>query len=189
MAKKTNNKKKEPSRRLRTVPCATTAQILGGLAAKTTSATAVKRKWAKPYRKLVQLRNQLLRQKEDLSQEVNEQVPLPSMHLADSGTDSFQRDFALGLMSSHQNALYEIDEALKRIENGTYGICEITGQPIAIARLEAVPWTRFSMEAEKQLERDGNVRSAHVGDLTMVREGEHWGPEDSDEQEEKKEKD
>ena len=50
--------------------------------------------------------------------------------MADSGTDNFDRDFALSLLSSDQDAVYEIEEALKRIEKNTYGICELTGKPI-----------------------------------------------------------
>jgi RNA polymerase-binding transcription factor DksA len=55
------------------------------------------------------------------------------------------------LASFEQEALYEIDAALKRIEDGTYGICELTGKPIPWERLEAIPWTRFSLEAQNQL--------------------------------------
>ena len=52
------------------------------------------------------------------------------MHQADAGSDAYDRDFALSLLSQEQDALYEIDQALKRIEVGTYGICEMSGKPI-----------------------------------------------------------
>src|SRR4030095_13860806 len=52
------------------------------------------------------------------------------MHQADAGSDAYDRDFALSLLSQEQDALYEIDEALKRIELGTYGKCEMSGKPI-----------------------------------------------------------
>jgi RNA polymerase-binding transcription factor DksA len=75
-------------------------------------------------------------------------------HMADAGTDTFDRDFALSLVSSEQEALTEIDAAIKRIKDGTYGTCEITGKPIAKERLSAVPFTRYSAEAQKDIERN-----------------------------------
>ena len=60
------------------------------------------------------------------------------MHQADAGSDAYDRDFALSLLSQEQDALYEIEEALKRVDAGTYGICEMSGKPIPHARLEAI---------------------------------------------------
>lgn len=73
-------------------------------------------------------------------------------HLADAGTDTFNRDFTLGLVSSEQDLLFEIDAAFQRIFDGTYGICEITGQTIGKERLLAVPFTRFSIEGQQKYE-------------------------------------
>lgn len=75
-------------------------------------------------------------------------------HMADAGTDTFDRDFALSLVSSEQEALTEIDAAIKRVHDGTYGICEVTGKPIAKERLLAVPFTRYSAEAQKEIEKN-----------------------------------
>ncbi|MFO1446604.1 MAG: TraR/DksA C4-type zinc finger protein [Opitutaceae bacterium] len=75
-------------------------------------------------------------------------------HMADAGTDTFDRDFALSLVSSEQEALSEIEAAIQRIRAGTYGICEITQKPIAKERLLAVPFTRYSAEAQKEIERN-----------------------------------
>jgi RNA polymerase-binding transcription factor DksA len=75
-------------------------------------------------------------------------------HMADAGTDTFDRDFALSLVSSEQEALTEIEAAIKRVKEGTYGTCEITGKPIAKERLSAVPFTRYSAEAQKDIERN-----------------------------------
>ncbi len=74
-------------------------------------------------------------------------------HMADAGTDTFDRDFALSLVSSEQEALSEVEAAIKRIKAGTYGICEVTGKPIARERLLAVPFTRHSAEAQKEIEK------------------------------------
>jgi len=75
-------------------------------------------------------------------------------HMADAGTDTFDRDFALSLVSNEQEALSEIDAAITRIKNGTYGVCETTGKPIAKDRLLAVPFTRYSTEAQKDIEKN-----------------------------------
>ena len=75
------------------------------------------------------------------------------MHQADAGSDAYDRDFALSLLSQEQDALYEIDQALKRIELGTYGVCEMSGKPIPHARLEAIPFARFTVECQSQLEK------------------------------------
>lgn len=85
-------------------------------------------------------------------------------HMADAGTDTFDRDFALSLVSNEQEALSEIEAAIKRIHAGTYGICESTQKPIAKERLLAVPFTRYSAEAKKQVERHSH-RSIERGGL------------------------
>jgi RNA polymerase-binding transcription factor DksA len=79
------------------------------------------------------------------------------MHQADAGSDAYDRDFALSLLSQEQDALYEIDEALKRIEVGTYGKCEMSGKPIPHARLEAIPFARFTVECQSQLEKQSKA--------------------------------
>ncbi len=73
--------------------------------------------------------------------------------LSDQGTDTFDREFALNQLSSEQDVLFEIDEAIRRIENGTYGICEMTNEPINIERLEALPYVRHSIKAQSELEK------------------------------------
>ncbi|MCX7818929.1 MAG: TraR/DksA C4-type zinc finger protein [Kiritimatiellae bacterium] len=77
-----------------------------------------------------------------------------AVHMADQGTDNFDREFALSLVSNEQEILYEIDEALHRIDAGTYGICELTGRPIEIERLKVLPYARYCREAQEQLERN-----------------------------------
>jgi RNA polymerase-binding transcription factor DksA len=79
------------------------------------------------------------------------------MHQADAGSDAYDRDFALSLLSQEQDALYEIDQALKRIELGTYGVCEMSGKNIPRARLEAIPFARFTVECQSQLEKQSKA--------------------------------
>jgi RNA polymerase-binding protein DksA len=79
------------------------------------------------------------------------------IHMADIGTDNYEQEFIIGLMDSERKLLHEIDDALQRIEEGTYGICEGTGKTIPKARLEAQPWARYCVEYAKKLE-EGSVR-------------------------------
>ena len=74
------------------------------------------------------------------------------IHMADLGTDNYEQEFALGLMDSERRLITEIDEALQRIEAGTYGICLGTGKPIPRARLEAQPWARYCVEYARMVE-------------------------------------
>ena len=150
---------------------ATAAAILGQAVSKSKSAAAPKRikaEWQKYYNRLLELREQLLHQMNGLAKESAQEMPGYSLHMADSGTDNFDRDFALSLLSSDQDAVYEIEEALKRIEKKTYGTCELTGKTIPKARLEAIPWTRFTVEAQAQLEREGALRQRRLGQLGTI---------------------
>lgn len=82
------------------------------------------------------------------------------IHMADLGTDNYEQEFALGLMDSERKLLKEIDDALDRIEQGIYGICEGTGKPIPKARLEAQPWARYCVEYARQIEQGLVPRSS-----------------------------
>ncbi len=75
------------------------------------------------------------------------------IHMADLGTDNYEQEFVLGLMDSERQLLKETDDALERIEKGTYGICEGTGKRIPKARLEANPWARYRVEYARMLEQ------------------------------------
>ena len=84
------------------------------------------------------------------------------MHPADAGTDAYDRDFALNLLSHEHDALYEIDQALQRIHLGTYGICEGSGKPIPRERLQAIPFARFTVEVQSRIERENRARRTAV---------------------------
>jgi len=79
------------------------------------------------------------------------------IHMADLGTDNYEQEFVLGLMDSERKLVREIDDALQRMEEETYGVCEGTGKPISKARLEAQPWARYCVEYARMLEQ-GIVR-------------------------------
>jgi RNA polymerase-binding transcription factor DksA len=74
-------------------------------------------------------------------------------HMADMGSDNYEIDNILGLMDSEIKILLEINDALSRIENGTYGICEINGELIPKARLEAIPWARCCITCASLVEK------------------------------------
>lgn len=162
----------EPTRK-KAVTSATAAAILGqpvagGVRHVRVGSSRVRPEWTSYYQNLMDLRERLVHQMDGLAKESAEEMASYSLHMADSGTDNFDRDFALSLLSSDQDALYEIEEAIKRIEKHTYGICELTGKPIPKARLEAIPWTRFTVEAQAQLEREGALRQRRLGALGTV---------------------
>lgn len=75
------------------------------------------------------------------------------IHMADIGTDNYEQEFTLGLIESERQVLREIEEALDRMRNGTYGLCVATGQPIGRARLKAHPWARHCYAYKLQLEK------------------------------------
>ena len=150
---------------------ATTAAILGrplGKNGVALDAKKIKPEWLGFYNNLLELRDQLRAQMSGLAKESAQELPGYSLHMADSGTDNFDRDFALSLLSSDQDAVFEIEEALKRIERKTYGVCELTNKTIPRVRLEAIPWTRFTVEAQAQLEKDGALKSRRLGALGSV---------------------
>ena len=172
------------------LPGATVASILGqssvaSVRARSPGPAKIKPEWAKYYQNLLELRERLLNQMNGLAKESAEEMSSYSLHMADSGTDNFDRDFALSLLSSDQDAVYEIEEALKRIEKDTYGICELTSKPIPRARLDAIPWTRFTVDAQAQLEREGALRQRRLGALGSV---DSAGAVEVDEEEEAEEK-
>ena len=170
---------------------ATSAAILGNLGktAKQIASSQPKKtkpEWLSYQENLIDLRERLTNQMTGLAKESAVEMDNYSLHMADSGTDNFDRDFALSLLSSDQDAVYEIEEALKRIERGTYGVCELTGKNIPKARLEAIPWARFTVEAQGQLEKEGALRSRKLGSLRTVDESSASIELDDDEEPEEK---
>ena len=159
------------------VKAASLADILGFNPKRTKSVevieeNAVPEKFRRYYRILVDMRAQLTEGIERHSEESLKRsakddagdLSAYGQNMADGGINTFDRDFVLSLVSSEQEALSEIDSAIKRIREGTYGTCEVTGKPIAKERLLAVPFTRYSTEAQKQIEKN-RYRSRAQSDL------------------------
>jgi RNA polymerase-binding transcription factor DksA len=141
-------------------------------------------KWAEHHRRLTGLRQEILDGRDAQSRSAQEELSSFSEHMADAATDSYDRDCALALLSSAQEALYQIDQALARIADGTYGICELTGKPIERERLKTIPWTRFSLAAQAQLEARGMASRPQLGKLgscTRALDSEEPGEEELEE--------
>ncbi len=83
-------------------------------------------------------------------------LSLMPIHMADIGTDNYEQEFTIALISNEQTTLKKIDAALERIRKGTYGICEGTGKPIPKARLRVKPWARYRVEHKRHLEENGS---------------------------------
>jgi DnaK suppressor protein len=83
------------------------------------------------------------------------------IHMADIGTANYEQEFALGLLDGERKLLREINDALQRIEERTYGVCEGTGKEISKARLEANPWARYCVEYARMVEQ-GLVKEGQV---------------------------
>lgn len=102
------------------------------------------------------------------------------MHTGDAGSDAYDRDFALSLLSQERDSLFEIDAALKKIQDGTYGLCEISGKQIPHARLEALPFARYTVECQAELEKTNRLHRVRqpVTSLFGLNEDEGDGEEE-----------
>ena len=110
---------------------------------------------------LLEKRREILRNVSEIEEETLKKSRLDAsgdlssmpIHMADLGSDNYEQEFVLGLMDSERKLLQEIDDALQRIEEGAYGICEGTDKPIPKARLKAQPWARYCVEYARSLEK------------------------------------
>lgn len=114
----------------------------------------IDRRWAWHYQTLQKYRRHLLAQEARHLQEVARPVEAEVADIAERGEDQAERDFAAALLKREPGALAKIEGALRRIEAGTYGICQVTGRPIPDERLRAVPWTAHLREVEARTESD-----------------------------------
>lgn len=104
---------------------------------------------------LEDLRNRLTHSLKDSTEEVKkgDEASAYTQHQADKGTDDFDRTVTLELTSQEYTVLKYIDRALQKIEENTYGICDITGEEISRSRLEAVPYATMTVKAQEMLEK------------------------------------
>jgi RNA polymerase-binding transcription factor DksA len=132
-------------------------------------------KWRWHFRVLLALQGQLFQARKELRTAAAEPIEPHSLDEADSATDEFDHDLALTQLSAEQDALYEVNAALDRVQDGSYGRCQETGRAIPAARLRAVPWTRFTREVEARRERNGVANKARMSQPGTVRDlGRIW---------------
>lgn len=113
--------------------------------------TSIPKRWAWHYRALLRVRETLLRNRDEHTSEVRTALERGGEDDIDRATDKSERDTLLAEIRVEEAELSEVDAALERIRRGTYGICELTGRPISAVRLRAIPWTRLSQQAARQL--------------------------------------
>ena len=111
---------------------------------------------------------------QSLLREMGELSDIPK-DVTDAGTGSFEVESILGLMDSERKLLEQIDEALKRIEDGRYGICEGGGEVIPKKRLDAIPWAKYCIDCANRAEK-GLVR----GDNSLGHSGYYYGTDEED---------
>jgi len=112
--------------------------------------------------KLFALRDELYAQVKELSEnnlmksskETSGDLSGHTLHMADVAGDHYEREFNLGLMSSERDQIHLIDEALRRIEDNTYGICQTCSKDISKKRLDAMPHARFCIDCKKKREEE-----------------------------------
>ncbi len=102
------------------------------------------------------------------------------MHQGDAGSDAYDRDFALSVLAKEQDALYEIEQALRRIDRGVYGVCEMSGKTIPQARLEAIPFARLTVECQAQWEKEYGNRRFRPSNEVGFSGGQYQDDEDSE---------
>jgi len=140
---------------------ATTADILGPI-----GASRIPPKWRKHHERLSDERDRLMKRNFSSSTASNAKMD----DLTDAASEESETNLSLVAAGATKNTLSEVLDALHRIELGTYGICEITGEPIEADRIEAIPWARYSLQGQNELEKNGLGRKYGLAPLESLRE-------------------
>lgn len=172
---------------------ATKTSMKGGkeISADTTKSTASRSAHSpsfinKQKQRLLDLRDELLDAMSGMTRDTIRNAPEGSeasgsgQHQGDAGSDAYDRDFALSVLAKEQDALYEIEQALRRIQSGSYGICEISGNKIPSMRLEAIPFARLTVECQAQWEKEYGNRRFRPSNEVGFSGGNYGDDEDSD---------
>jgi RNA polymerase-binding transcription factor DksA len=140
----------------------------------------------KQRQRLLDLRDELVDSMSGMTRDTIRNAPEGSeasgsgQHQGDAGSDAYDRDFALSVLAKEQDALYEIEQALRRIQAGTYGVCEISSNKIPQARLEAIPFARLTVECQAQWEKEYGKRRFRPSNEVGFSGGNQIDDEDSD---------
>jgi RNA polymerase-binding transcription factor DksA len=158
------------------------APATGGTNGATHSAAFIQ----KQKQRLLDLRDELVDSMSGMTRDTIRNAPEGSeasgsgQHQGDAGSDAYDRDFALSVLAKEQDALYEIEQALRRIQAGTYGICEISSRKIPQARLEAIPFARLTVECQAQWEKEYGKRRFRPSNEVGFSGGNYVEDEDSE---------
>ena len=140
----------------------------------------------KQRQRLLDLRDELVDAMSGMTRDTIRKAPEGSeasgsgQHQGDAGSDAYDRDFALSVLAKEQDALYEIEQALRRIQTNTYGICEISSRKIPQARLEVIPFARLTVECQAQWEKEYGKRRFRPSNEVGFSGGKYVEEEDSD---------
>jgi DnaK suppressor protein len=106
-------------------------------------------------RRLHELRRQITKNVQETTQEAlaHDETKGYSQHMADEGTDDFERTISLEVSGTELLILKQIDRALEKIAEQTYGVCDVTGEAIPMARLEAIPYATMTVKAQEKIEK------------------------------------
>jgi RNA polymerase-binding protein DksA len=115
--------------------------------------------------KLLNLKEDLLKQIKDISEDtlmksqkdISGDISGYSLHIADMASDNYERDFSLGIVSSERKLLMEVEEALKRIEDKSYGICKMCEKHITKIRLNAIPYAKHCKKCQEKMEKENKI--------------------------------
>jgi RNA polymerase-binding transcription factor DksA len=140
----------------------------------------------KQRQRLLDLRDELVDAMSGMTRDTIRNAPEGSeasgsgQHQGDAGSDAYDRDFALSVLANEQDALYEIEQALRRIQSGSYGVCEMSSLKIPIARLEAIPFARLTVECQGQWEKEYGKRRFRPSNEVGFSGGNYLEDEDSE---------
>jgi DnaK suppressor protein len=140
----------------------------------------------KQQQRLLDLRDELVDAMSGMTRDTIRNAPEGSeasgsgQHQGDAGSDAYDRDFALSVLAKEQDALYEIEQALQRIKKGSYGICEMSSRKIPLARLEAIPFARLTVECQAQWEKEYGKRRFRPSNEVGFSGGKYAEDEDSE---------
>jgi RNA polymerase-binding transcription factor DksA len=140
----------------------------------------------KQRQRLLDLRDELVDSMSGMTRDTIRNAPEGSeasgsgQHQGDAGSDAYDRDFALSVLAKEQDALYEIEQALRRIQAGSYGVCEMSSRKIPQARLEAIPFARLTVECQAQWEKEYGKRRFRPSNEVGFSGGNYMDDEESE---------
>ncbi len=117
---------------------------------------ALKKKQIEEFKQqLLEMRTHITRQLsgQEAAVKVPEEGRGYSQHQADEGTDDFDRRISIELTSQERDIVRKIDRALEKIEEDSYGVCDVTGEEISLKRLEAIPYASMTRDAQEKMEK------------------------------------